>query len=64
MDIIFDGILDDKNMGENSYTPICINNNINATFLNLDAGNNFKNISIKSDDFECTLPKINPTILE
>ena len=63
-DIIFDGILDDKNIGENSYIPICINNNINSTFLNLDAGNNFKNISIKPDDFECTLPKINPTILE
>ena len=63
-DIIFDGILDDRNIGGNSYTPICINNNINATFLNLDAGNDFKNLSIKPDDFECILPRINPTILE
>jgi len=63
-DIIFDGIIDNENIGQNDYTPICINNNINATFLNLDAGNNFDNLSIKPDDFECTLPKINPTILE
>ena len=49
-DIIFDGILDDANIGQNSYTPICINNNINATFLNLDAGNNFENLYIRSSN--------------
>ena len=34
-DIIFDGIIDeDITVG---YQPLCISNNINATFLNLDA---------------------------
>jgi len=58
-DIIFDGILDEKN-----YIPICIDNNINATFLNLDAANNFDNLTVDSEQFECTLPPISPTILE
>ena len=58
-DIIFDGILDEKN-----YIPICIDNNVNATFLNLDAANNFDKLTVDSEQFECTLPPISPTILE
>ena len=63
-DIIFDGILDDKNIGPNRYIPICINNNINATFLNLDAGNDFNNLSTNTVDFECILPQLSPTVLD
>ena len=63
-DIIFDGIIDNENIGQNDYTPICINNNINATFLNLDAANHFENLSMKSDEFECILPRISPIILD
>ena len=37
---------------------ICIENNGNATFLNLDAANEFKNMSIDIGAFECSLPSI------
>jgi parallel beta-helix repeat protein len=39
--IQYDGIVDEKNPNRN----ICIKNNQNATFVNIDAGNKFKNIS-------------------
>lgn len=39
--IMYDGIRDDRNPERN----ICFKNNQNATFVNIDAGNRFKNIS-------------------
>jgi parallel beta-helix repeat protein len=47
-DIVYDGILDDKILVDKQYPAdkrICLNNNKGATYANLDAGNNFKNIN-------------------
>ncbi|MDX2249256.1 MAG: parallel beta-helix domain-containing protein [Bacteroidia bacterium] len=56
-DILFDGITD-KNTVQNDGTfkdeyRICIRNNGNATFANLDAENNFKNIQTDLTPFNC-----------
>jgi parallel beta-helix repeat protein len=47
--IQYDGIADDKNPNRN----ICIKNNQNATFANIDAGNKFKNISHDISVYNC-----------
>ena len=59
-DIIVDGIVDYEKYDKNIANPhrICIENNGNATFLNLDAANEFKNMSIDIGAFECSLPSI------
>ena len=47
-DIVYDGILDEKILINNQYPAdkkICLSNNKGATYANLDAANNFKNIS-------------------
>ena len=47
-DIVYDGILDEKILVDKQYPAdkrICLNNNKGASFANLDAANNFKNIS-------------------
>ena len=69
-DIIYDGVLDPKLINDNGILPaeeiyfdkhrICIKNNINASVVNLDAGNNFKNISTNETYFDCELENINP----
>ena len=64
-DIIFDGIIDEKILDNGQkINPhnICIENNGNATFLNLDASNEFENISMDASDFECILPHVNHTL--
>lgn len=48
--IVYDGILDDKNPGGQA---ICIRNNENASFANIDAGNNFKQISRDMKAYAC-----------
>ncbi|ULQ54794.1 parallel beta-helix domain-containing protein [Flavihumibacter fluvii] len=48
--IVYDGILDETQPGGNN---ICIRNNENASFANLDAGNNFRNVSRDMKAFEC-----------
>jgi len=61
-DIIFDGIIDENLLSDKEVKNplnICIENNGNATFLNLDAANNFQNMSLDVSPFECTLPHIN-----
>ena len=55
-DIIYDGILD-KNLDNHN---ICINNNINSSIVNLDAGNDFLNLSIDELKFDCELEYLNP----
>lgn len=50
--IIYDGILDEKNPGSNR---ICIQNNHQESFANIDAANNFKNISRNASAHRCTL---------
>ena len=47
-DIVYDGILDEAILVDKQYPAdkkICLSNNKGATYANLDAGNNFKNIS-------------------
>ena len=55
-DIIWDGIANDKADGN---TPtLCLRNNKNARFANIDAGNNFKKISHDPAPFTCELPAL------
>lgn len=51
--IVYDGIVDAKNPGQ-----ICIRNNQNQSFANIDAGNNFKNISRDVKKYDCDLPPV------
>lgn len=47
--IQYDGIEDDKNPNR----QICLRDNHNATFVNIDAGNNFKNKSFDASVHDC-----------
>lgn len=65
--IVFDGILDEKMVVSNGEYPavsrICIANNKGASFANIDAANNFKQISRDIALVECThssLPDVKP----
>lgn len=67
-DIIYDGIIDNAII-ENGIIiddyRICLENNINASFVNLDAENNFKNISQDISEHDCShmhLPSVNLSI--
>jgi parallel beta-helix repeat protein len=57
--IIYDGIPDDKLVRANGQYPpesrICIKNNKGASFANIDAANNFKNISRDITQADCSL---------
>ena len=63
-DIIYDGILDpdkiDKSGQLNKEHRICIIDNINAQMSNIDAGNDFLNISTDIEEFNCQHDSINP----
>ncbi|KIC95629.1 parallel beta-helix domain-containing protein [Flavihumibacter solisilvae] len=48
--IIFDGIIDEKQAAANR---ICIRNNKDASFANIDAANKFKNISRDMKPYDC-----------
>ncbi len=63
-DIIIDGIVDDKKISKNLENPhqICIENNSGASFLNLDAANDFQNMSTDLGSYDCSLPSINHTV--
>ncbi|GAA0541068.1 parallel beta-helix domain-containing protein [Chitinophaga japonensis] len=58
--IIYDGILNQEwTDGNGRYKPeyrICISDNNNASFANLDAGNKFKNVSRNMDLYDCSNP--------
>ena len=66
-DILFDGIIKEEHQDENGqFKPefkICIRNNKNATFANLDAENNLKNISKDATPYNCELESLKPTNL-
>lgn len=51
--IVYDGIIDIKNPGQ-----ICIRNNQNQSFANIDAENNFKNISRDLSKHDCNLQQV------
>ena len=57
--IIYDGIEDDAMKDRN----ICILNNTNATFVNIDAGNNFKNKSRDISPYSCEGRALDPVEL-
>jgi parallel beta-helix repeat protein len=52
--ILYDGIVDETNKNRR----ICIRNNKNETFVNIDAGNGFKNKSFDLTGFNCEQPPI------
>jgi len=64
-DIVYDGIMDGKLATENGQYPasnrICVRNNKGATYANIDAANNFKNISRDISQVDCShaaLPEV------
>ncbi|TAF67900.1 MAG: hypothetical protein EAZ55_02060 [Cytophagales bacterium] len=50
-DIVYDGIVDEKKQN----AQICIKNNSNATFGNIDAGNDFKNNNQDLTPYDCEI---------
>jgi hypothetical protein len=50
--IVWDGIIDDK---AKDKKVLCISNNTNASFANIDAENNFKHISRDMNAHDCNL---------
>jgi len=57
--IIYDGITDSKN----TKPIICLSNNTEETFANIDAGNSFKNISRDVRAYQCTGKSYKPVNL-
>jgi parallel beta-helix repeat protein len=57
--ILYDGIVDSAMKDRN----ICIKNNQNASFANIDAGNKFKNKSRDMKPYECEQPPIAPVVI-
>lgn len=66
-DILYDGILDPNTLDENGQVKeeyrICIRNNKNATFVNLDAENNFKGMSTDLAPYDCSRSALAPPSL-
>lgn len=60
-DIIYDGVFDEKLGLKNSN--ICIKNNGDATFANINAPENFKNILADIQVYNCSLKQLNPVEL-
>lgn len=56
-DIVYDGIVDPNTLDENGVVKpqyqICVRNNENAQFINIDAGNNFQNQSRDVGVYDC-----------
>jgi parallel beta-helix repeat protein len=57
--IMFDGIADKENTSRN----ICLKNNTNGSFVNIDAEHGFKNKSRDMKGFECEQKPIEPVVL-
>lgn len=55
-DILWDGVTDEK--AARTQPPLCLTNNTNAQFANIDAANNFKAISRNDTPYRCTLPAL------
>jgi hypothetical protein len=58
--IIWDGIVDEK-AKENKV--LCISENTNASFANIKAADNFKNISRDISLHNCTQKSLSPVVL-
>jgi parallel beta-helix repeat protein len=57
--IVYDGIVDKNNPGK-----LCIQNNKEETFANIDAENNFKNVSRDVTNHRCSLPALEPAVVK
>lgn len=61
-DILYDGIVDPKKLTAGKRVPddlrICIQNNGGATFLNFDAGHNYKNTRRDLSSHNCAYPPL------
>ena len=59
--IMYDGIVDPKTVDANgkikAESRICIRNNKNQSIANMDAKNDFKNISRDASPFDCEMEK-------
>lgn len=58
--IVWDGIRDDK---KTENRVLCISENINASFANIQADKKFKGISRNMDAHSCSLPSFAPVVL-
>ena len=56
-DVLYDGIVDPVN-GSNTENKICLKNNGDITFANIDAQNNFKNIATDINAHNCDLEQL------
>jgi len=65
--ITYDGILPEEAFDSNGEIKneyrLCIRNNTNATFANLDAEGDFKNIDRDMSKYDCTLQSLDPAKL-
>ena len=59
--ILYDGIVDKK--ADPSIKIICLSNNRNAAYANIDAANGFKNIQTDTKRLDCQLQSISPAVL-
>ncbi len=61
-DILYDGIVDKKKLGTDGALPermrLCIQNNGDADFVNMDAANKFKNIRRELSAHDCAHPTL------
>lgn len=64
--IVYDGIVDPNTKDENGVifpqSRICVRNNKNQSFANMDAGNRFKNVSRNEKPYDCELEKFRAMI--
>ncbi len=58
--ILFDGIYNEQSTEK---IQLCIRNNTNRSFADIDAANDFKNISRVLDKYNCELPALKPVTL-
>jgi len=65
--IWFDGILDeekiDKDGNYKDEHRICVRNNENGDFVNMDAANDFKNVKRDASPYDCSRPSLAPPSL-
>jgi len=65
-DIIYDGIIDSELLTKDNKIAedkrICIQRNDNGSFVNLDAENDFHNISSDLSLYDCSLPLLNKVV--
>lgn len=64
--IVYDGIVDEKTLVDGQVkaeSRICVRNNQGGSFVNIDAANNFKNVSRDATSYDCTRAALKQTVL-